>query len=306
MLNGKKNGVKFINISPLKTDAPSFIKAKQIFIRPNTDTALMLGLAHTLHEEGLSDKVTYRTPLHHQVKEIYIVPKRNDISQRNQWLNFTNLDDDTETNYTDYQNNFYRMSILESININDNAKSPIYYLGSFTTDNALTDLKIVNNDWSTSNDVLIEGKHCYQKQDIINFLNIWKYRDYANIPYIGRDNYKFYTSNIIEDVEIFYDQVERVAKRENTYFTKVQPYMSGLNTNLEEVLLYSFSLEPYNYQPSGKCNFSHIKEVIFNITLKDTSILPENYTYKYDLNIYSKYYNILEIRSGTGRLLFRN
>ena len=44
----KKNGVKFINISPLKTDAPSFIKAKQIFIRPNTDTALMLSLAYLL------------------------------------------------------------------------------------------------------------------------------------------------------------------------------------------------------------------------------------------------------------------
>ena len=43
-----KNNVEFINISPLKTDAPSFIRAKQIFIRPNTDTALMLSLAYLL------------------------------------------------------------------------------------------------------------------------------------------------------------------------------------------------------------------------------------------------------------------
>ena len=51
-----KNRVKFINISPLKTDAPSFVSAKQIFIRPNTDTALMLSLAYLLIINNTYDK----------------------------------------------------------------------------------------------------------------------------------------------------------------------------------------------------------------------------------------------------------
>ena len=51
-----KNNVEFINISPLKTDAPSFIRAKQIFIRPNTDTALMLSLAYLLIINNTYDK----------------------------------------------------------------------------------------------------------------------------------------------------------------------------------------------------------------------------------------------------------
>ncbi len=47
---------EFINISPLKSDLIDGAKGEWIAARPNTDTALMLGLAHTLHEEGLSDK----------------------------------------------------------------------------------------------------------------------------------------------------------------------------------------------------------------------------------------------------------
>ena len=52
----KNNGVKFVNISPQKTDAPNFLKADQIFIRPNTDTALMLSLAYLLIVNNTYDK----------------------------------------------------------------------------------------------------------------------------------------------------------------------------------------------------------------------------------------------------------
>ncbi|MDP7666646.1 MAG: molybdopterin-dependent oxidoreductase, partial [Rhodospirillales bacterium] len=48
-------GVEFVSISPVKDDAPEFLAAEWIPIRPNTDTALMLAIAHRLHEEGLHD-----------------------------------------------------------------------------------------------------------------------------------------------------------------------------------------------------------------------------------------------------------
>jgi biotin/methionine sulfoxide reductase len=48
-------GVRFVNISPLRDDAADFLRARWIAPRPNTDTALMLGMAHTLVEEGLHD-----------------------------------------------------------------------------------------------------------------------------------------------------------------------------------------------------------------------------------------------------------
>lgn len=49
-------GVSFINISPLRDDAADFLHARWVAPRPNTDTALMLGMAHTLLEEGLHDE----------------------------------------------------------------------------------------------------------------------------------------------------------------------------------------------------------------------------------------------------------
>ena len=51
----KEAGAAFINISPARSDAPDFLQAEWIPIRPNTDTALMLALAHTLVVEGLHD-----------------------------------------------------------------------------------------------------------------------------------------------------------------------------------------------------------------------------------------------------------
>ena len=51
----KDAGVEFVSISPLESDAPGFLGAQWIPIRPNTDTALMLAMAHTLVSEELHD-----------------------------------------------------------------------------------------------------------------------------------------------------------------------------------------------------------------------------------------------------------
>ena len=56
LLKCKANGVKFVNISPLRGDAAEELKAEWVAPRPNSDTALMLGLAHTLAVEKLTDR----------------------------------------------------------------------------------------------------------------------------------------------------------------------------------------------------------------------------------------------------------
>jgi biotin/methionine sulfoxide reductase len=50
-----KAGVEFVNISPLRSDAEEVLKAEWMPVQPGTDTALMMGLAHTLLVEGLTD-----------------------------------------------------------------------------------------------------------------------------------------------------------------------------------------------------------------------------------------------------------
>jgi biotin/methionine sulfoxide reductase len=49
-------GIDFVNVSPYRDDMPDYLNADWLAPRPNTDTALMLGLAHTLVVEDLHDK----------------------------------------------------------------------------------------------------------------------------------------------------------------------------------------------------------------------------------------------------------
>ena len=49
-------GIEFVVISPNRNDAPELLDAQWIAVRPNTDTALMLGMAHTLISENRHDR----------------------------------------------------------------------------------------------------------------------------------------------------------------------------------------------------------------------------------------------------------
>ena len=48
-------GIEFVNISPMRTDQADELKAEWLPAIPGTDTAIMIGLAHTLVAEGLHD-----------------------------------------------------------------------------------------------------------------------------------------------------------------------------------------------------------------------------------------------------------
>ncbi|WP_455286504.1 molybdopterin-dependent oxidoreductase [Cupriavidus necator] len=49
-------GVRFINISPFRGDAEDFLEAEWLPPTPGSDTAIMMGIAHTLLSEGLVDR----------------------------------------------------------------------------------------------------------------------------------------------------------------------------------------------------------------------------------------------------------
>jgi biotin/methionine sulfoxide reductase len=51
-----KARVEVINISPIREDGPDAVRPEWIPIRPNTDTAMLLALTHTLVSEGLHDQ----------------------------------------------------------------------------------------------------------------------------------------------------------------------------------------------------------------------------------------------------------
>ena len=56
MLGAKQAGVEFVNISPDQSDMAPELNADWLAIKPNTDAALMLGLAHTIVKNDWHDK----------------------------------------------------------------------------------------------------------------------------------------------------------------------------------------------------------------------------------------------------------
>ncbi|MEO1457457.1 MAG: molybdopterin-dependent oxidoreductase, partial [Pseudomonadota bacterium] len=56
LLDAHANGCRFVNVSPIRSDTIPEIEADWLALRPGTDTALLLGLAHTLVTEDLHDR----------------------------------------------------------------------------------------------------------------------------------------------------------------------------------------------------------------------------------------------------------
>ncbi len=56
LLDAGKAGIDFVNISPLKSDVLDDVGSDWLALRPNTDVALMLGLAQTIESEGWTDQ----------------------------------------------------------------------------------------------------------------------------------------------------------------------------------------------------------------------------------------------------------
>ena len=86
-------GVKFINISPIVDDAPNFLQAKQISIRPNTDTALMLSLAYIMIKNNSYDKdFIKKYTVGFDIFASYVLGKKNNQECTPEWAsNITSI-----------------------------------------------------------------------------------------------------------------------------------------------------------------------------------------------------------------------
>lgn len=95
---------------------------------------------------------------------------------------------------------------------------------------------------------------------------------------------------------------DRFTIREGFYFNVVQPYQHHTGSPAPGINVYSFSLKPEDYQPSGTCNFSRIDNSTLDLTLTNATTLNR----AAELTIYAVNYNILRIMSGMGGLAYSN
>ena len=97
LLEARAAGVEFINIAPLKSDAPEAVEAEWLAPRPSTDTALMIGLAHVLLSEDLADRAFLdRYTVGFENFAAYLTGKNDGIPKTAEWAaNICDLPSDT-------------------------------------------------------------------------------------------------------------------------------------------------------------------------------------------------------------------
>ena len=109
-------------------------------------------------------------------------------------------------------------------------------------------------------------------------------------------------------MEIRFNGDVRLGERDYDYFHKIQPFSHHTGLLPKGVLLYSFSINPEKYQPSGACNFSNFKSIELILKFKspknNEAIKKQNI--KYDFKLYTTSYNILKIDNGECQLLFKS
>jgi biotin/methionine sulfoxide reductase len=79
-------GITVVNVSPTRTDCPDFLQAQWIPIRPNTDAALMLALAHELILRGAHDRAFLaRCCTGFEVLEDYVLGRSDGVAKSAAW-----------------------------------------------------------------------------------------------------------------------------------------------------------------------------------------------------------------------------
>jgi hypothetical protein len=105
---------------------------------------------------------------------------------------------------------------------------------------------------------------------------------------------------------LFFSGIERFPERKMSYFTRLLPYKycKGCAPDLDRIAMYSFSINPFDIEPSGTLNFSKINtnkklDLCFANIYRDTVLNTQKKIYVFAVN-----YNILRIEEGYGGLLF--
>lgn len=130
---------------------------------------------------------------------------------------------------------------------------------------------------------------------------------YTNINNIYYNNpFNFTTSldnknskSLIKNLQIILNGFNRENNYDNNFYNYIQSYQHHNNVPPKGLFLYSFSINPFNIQPSGVCSFSKFDDISFDITLEKIS-----YENQVKIRIYALSYNILKIENGICSLLF--
>jgi len=111
--------------------------------------------------------------------------------------------------------------------------------------------------------------------------------------------------NMATKARLKFEEREREMYQKIEYYNLIEPYKYHYSSTRTGIYVYSFSLYPETYQPSGASNMSKLDETSFDICLTEkivNLILFANVRLR--VPIYATSYNILRIMSGLAGLAF--
>ena len=100
---------------------------------------------------------------------------------------------------------------------------------------------------------------------------------------------------ILRSAKFLFNGVDRIETKDNFYFNIIQPYQHHTFIPKTGIYVYSFSLHPENFQPSGAANFSRINRIQMYTELIEPR---RDAGYTYEMNFYAVNYNLLNIQGG--------
>ena len=124
-------------------------------------------------------------------------------------------------------------------------------------------------------------------------------------PYGGNEWFNFstepYKSGVkagedpMTDAKILFEGQDLFDLKSSKYFRNVVPYQRHTRVPNNFIYVYSFAINPEDFQPSGTCNFSRIDNQQIYMKISDKLIDPM-------ITVFAVNYNILNIAAGMGGL----
>ena len=126
--------------------------------------------------------------------------------------------------------------------------------------------------------------------------------DYFNYQSINIGNKEIiYATNSYESFKtckLCLNGIDRFSERDASYFRLLQPLNSGLKIPTKHIYMYSFSLNPKDFQQSGSCNFSRLD--------KSQLVFTTGYNFINErLCVYAVNYNVLIVSAGMAGLVYK-
>lgn len=219
------------------------------------------------------ETTTYRMDIFNPVKYITWVVKRNDMSKINIWNNYSNWISEIPPYSKQYINSRY-------------------YIGGEKTYN------------NTPNNYTID----YFNEQYYNISNNRTvFYTYNDENHKTKYNTTYFKKNILTNFKLELDGQIRIDK-DIDYFGKQQIYQHFKKNTKDGIYVYSFSLNPNDFQPSGSCNFSNIQnaKIFLKKNILESFGDHEPVGHDFKCYIYTVNYNILVIKSGMADLKFVN